>query len=605
MTITQIDLTYDAGGQTVTNTLGYAVRAIGSLDVRVEEYAILLSPNPREGVVGATTQDGILTRTTVAAGSHVDYGYGDLVAQGILNGPAWWCTEQFQFVKKDVGITLGGEIAPFDMEGILATLDGGPGGTQDNVWGHLRIAPTTVVGKTIDGAFWRDIPETAGQTIAVELRATNIAVKDTLDGQPDPDAPGARVWDLVPAGYVLDTASVAPAGFTLAPMPDGSTRISWDTNLPAADVTGMNPGEVPTPYVSRLFSYRMTSPHLTPGRVALPRAQVSTGADFTAEAHSEEPLMDVLRVEMPPGADAGPGYVAVEGDTIAFTAAASTDPNGDALRYRWDFTADGSWDTDWSDLATASAEFGDDFSGTARVEVTDGIFTDTGDASVVVRNADPSIGNVRLTAAGNLTLRVAGEKWHDVTLEVSQGGTSTSVSIVRMPGSPDEQAATLEDVEIDVTQEISIRVIYTPDDDPVNGEPNGADPVWVLFDTPSGTVRLHHTFNVQQQDSYVWTLDDVALQLIGLGLRLSAGASDIGSDDLMFAIDWGDATGASQTVYNDGTGPDPNPSPSVHPISTEISFLVTYAAAGTYTITVLVRDDDGGTSTTTLTVSVG
>ncbi|HEV8595216.1 MAG TPA: hypothetical protein VGR51_06770, partial [Thermoplasmata archaeon] len=33
VTITQIDVTYDAGGQTVTNTLGYAVRAIGSLDV--------------------------------------------------------------------------------------------------------------------------------------------------------------------------------------------------------------------------------------------------------------------------------------------------------------------------------------------------------------------------------------------------------------------------------------------------------------------------------------------------------------------------------------------------------------------------------------------
>ncbi len=606
VTITQVDVTYDSGGQTVTATLGYEVRATGADDVRIEEFAILLSPNPREQVAGApTTQDGILTRTTVPAGGRIVYGYGDLVAQGVLSGPPWWCTEQFQFVKRDVGITLGGEIAPFDMEGVLGTLIADPGGTQGNVWTHLRESPTTVVGKTVDGAFWREIPETAGQTFAVQLRATNIAIKDTQDGMPDPDAPGARVWDLVPAGYTLDLTSVTPAGYSTTTMGDGSTRISWAASLPAADVTGMTAGEVPTPYVSRLFSYRMTTPHLAPGRAALPRADVSVGADFVAEAHSAEPLIDVLRVPMPPVADAGSGYAGVEGDTITFTAAASTDPNGDALQYRWDFTADGTWDTAWSDDPTQPAPFGDDFMGMVRVEVSDGALTDTAEAPLVVRNADPTVDDVRVTTTGNLTLRVAGEKWHDVTMRISSGGTETSISVTRVPGSPDEQAATLEDVEIDITDEVSIVVIYTPEDDPVNGQPTGANPVWVIFTTPNGEVRLHHTFNVNHVDTYVWTLSDIAPQLARLGLRLSTGASDVGSDDLTFTVDWGDGTTSSRTAFNDGVGPDPDPSADVNPITATVSFAAAYASAGTYTIVVTVTDDDGGTVTKTLVLTFG
>ena len=605
ITITQIDLTYDVGGQPVTNTLGYSVANSGTADVQIAEYALLMSPNPRESFVGATTQDGILTKTTVLSGDHVDYGYGDLVAQGILPAPAWWCTEEFQFVKKDIRIALGGEIAPFGLEPALATLVAGFGGTQDTVWRYLRENPSPVVGKTVNGAFWLEIPETAGQTLTVQLRATNIAIKNTQDGLPDPDAPAARVWDAIPAGYTLDPASVSPSGYGTMVMPDGSTRISWDTNLPAADVTGMFAGEAPTPYVSRLFSYKVTTPHLAPGRAVLPRAQISAAADFTAEAHSEVPLMDVFRVPLPPVADAGSAYEGVEGDTITFTAAASTDPNGDALQYRWDFTADGTWDTAWSGDPTRPETFGDDFTGMVRVEVSDGALTDTAEAPVTIRNLDPVPGDVRLTASGSLTLRVAGEKWHDVALEVSQGGTVTSLSVTRMPGSPDEQAATLEDVEIDVTEDLSIRVVYTPEDDPVNGQPNGANPVWVIFTTPDGEVRLHHTFNVRHEDTWVWTLDDVAPQLIGLGLRLTAGASDVGSDDLTFTVDWGDGTTASSTTYNDGVGPDPDPSPSVNPITATASFAVAYAGAGTYTITVTVADDDGGSTTTTLVVTLG
>jgi hypothetical protein len=443
------------------------------------------------------------------------------------------------------------------------------------------------------------------QSLEVDLRATNLAIKNTQDGAPDPDAPTARVWDIVPAGYTIDLSTIHPAGYTTATMPDGSTRISWNVALPAADITGRSPGGVPTPYVSKSFGYTMRLPHVAPGRVALPRALVSVGADFTAEANSEQPVMDVTRVELPPVASAGGGYAGFEGDTIAFSAAASTDPNGDPLTFRWDFTADGTWDTGWVSDPTASMPFGDDFAGRARVEVSDGTMTSIAEAPVTVQTVAPTLDGLRATAVGNLTLRVAGEKWHDVTLRVAQAGTAWLVSVTRMPGSPDDQAATLEEVEIDVTEDVSITVVYTPDDDPVNGQPNGANPVWVIFNTTGGEVRLQHTFNVQHPDTWVWTLDDVAPQLIGIAVHLSMTTADPGSDDLAFSVDWGDGTTTDATVYNDGVGPDPYPSVDLRAIVATQAFSKAFAAAGTYTVTVTVTDDDGGSATASLVVRVG
>ncbi|MEK6850921.1 MAG: PKD domain-containing protein, partial [Candidatus Thermoplasmatota archaeon] len=329
--IEQVDITYNS----VTYvSLGYQVRNTGSANVLISDFVVLLSPNPRQGVYGATAQDGVLTKTTVPATGLVDYSYGDLVVQGTLPSPPWWCTEQFQFVRTGVLITLGGEILPFAMESDVNTLTLD---TQPRIWEHLRTVPSPVVGKTVDGAFWKEIPETAGQLLRVEVRATNIAIKDTTDAVPDPDAPTAVVWDVVPAGYTVVAGSITPSGYAETPLPDGSTRISWPANLPAADITGWVAGDAPTPYPSRKYAYEMSTPHLMPGRTNLPRAMVSANNDFTAEAHSALPVMDVFAVPMPPVADAGTSYEGYEGDTITFSAAASTDPNGDALTYRWDF----------------------------------------------------------------------------------------------------------------------------------------------------------------------------------------------------------------------------------------------------------------------------
>src|SRR6266581_2864625 len=150
ISIHQVDLSYHSGGQTVTAPLGYEVRNSGSVSVVIDEHAVFLSPNPRENRDPAdTSQDAILTYDTIPPNGAVDFGYGDFVANGILAGPAWWCSEAFQYVKSGVSIALGGEIAPFALTSLLGTLQGGSGGTQDQLWEHLASVPTLVVGKTV------------------------------------------------------------------------------------------------------------------------------------------------------------------------------------------------------------------------------------------------------------------------------------------------------------------------------------------------------------------------------------------------------------------------------------------------------------------------
>lgn len=92
----------------------------------------------------------------------------------------------------------------------------------------------------------------------------------------------------------------------------------------------------------------------------------------------------------PPIADAGGPYDGVEGTSIVFTASGSTDPDGDPVTFRWDFDNDGIWDTGWSDDPVAEHTYGDDYTGVARVEVSDGTGTDIASAVVTVLNVAPT-----------------------------------------------------------------------------------------------------------------------------------------------------------------------------------------------------------------------
>jgi len=230
-----------------------------------------------------------------------------------------------------------------------------------------------------------------------------------------------------------------------------------------------------------------------------------------------------------------------------------------------------------------------------------------GSATLLVRvaNLDPSIVSITATGTAAARLRVAGEKWHDVSIELYHGGNLVaSGSVLRVPGSPDDQSLDLGTFTFDAFRSLTARVVYTPLDDVINGQVWGADPAWIILTGAAGEIRLHHTFNVRHTDTWVWE-PDLHPALAATGLTFTAGTRDAGSDDLQMLWDFDDGTQITTTHYNDGVAPDPLKSPfGVFPFSASSVVTHAYLVAGTYTITLTVRDDDGGSTVLAFTFTV-
>jgi uncharacterized repeat protein (TIGR01451 family) len=140
--------------------------------------------------------------------------------------------------------------------------------------------------------------------------------------------------------------------------------------------------------------------------------------------------------------------------------------------------------------------------------------TDQADVVVTapVMTLEKTAGDVTIDAyiIADFELRVAGEKWHNVILELYDGNVSADFAeVVRYPGSPDEQAVTLFDVKISLLGDFWAIIKYTPMDDPINGQIWGDNPVWLTMRFPDGDyVRLFHNFNVRHNHTWIWIIDD-------------------------------------------------------------------------------------------------
>jgi len=92
-----------------------------------------------------------------------------------------------------------------------------------------------------------------------------------------------------------------------------------------------------------------------------------------------------------PTADANGPYIGDEGSPITFDASGSVDPEAMPMEYRWDFDGDDIWDTDWTTSPYAECTWGDDYSGTVKLEVRDEIGkTDISTATVAINNVAPT-----------------------------------------------------------------------------------------------------------------------------------------------------------------------------------------------------------------------
>jgi hypothetical protein len=323
-----------------------------------------------------------------------------------------------------------------------------------------------------------------------------------------------------------------------------------------------------------------------------------------------------------------PVYTVDEGTPVTLIAYA-TDPGSDDLTFRWSW-GDGTPDTVmtyynngaspdpypsyWYGVSPFSATnaathvYGDDGHYNVTLTVTD---DDNGTTvsykQVVVRNVDPTVTIDAAYADAEIGLRVAGRKWNNVSMDLYEDGTLVgSVSIERLPGSPNDQMAWIP-ITLDLTKTYNATVFYIPEDPPKIG----GNPIWIYIKFPDGSVgEIHHTFNVQQsmiRDSDHWNHVepwevDINAGLIGHNITLVGTATDPGSDDLGFK--WSFL--ATTTWYrNDGTvgtfPTDPYPSPwGTFPFSA--TDTVTHIYSGSETIILTVYDDDGGMGTATLSL---
>jgi PKD repeat protein len=89
---------------------------------------------------------------------------------------------------------------------------------------------------------------------------------------------------------------------------------------------------------------------------------------------------NVVSGNQPPNADAGGPYYASVSDAIPFDGSRSSDTEGMIEGYRWDFTNDGTYDTEWLISATTTHSYASFGTYTVKLEVkddTDGTDTDT------------------------------------------------------------------------------------------------------------------------------------------------------------------------------------------------------------------------------------
>ena len=225
-----------------------------------------------------------------------------------------------------------------------------------------------------------------------------------------------------------------------------------------------------------------------------------------------------------PAASAGGPYAGIEGSAIGFTGAGSTDPDGDALSYAWDF-GDGAGGTG----ATPTHAYADNGTYTVQVIASDPYgAADTAAATVNVNNAPPVITSlttraspvaVGVTLSIGVTFTDAGTAdTHTLTVDWGDGTTGSSATHAYASAGLYTVTATVQDDDGGVATRAATDFIVVFD--PSAGFATGGG--W--FTTPSG--KAHFAFVVRYQDGVIGRGASVDFQVQGSDLALSSESVD-------------------------------------------------------------------------------
>ncbi|HKZ64451.1 MAG TPA: PKD domain-containing protein, partial [Thermoplasmata archaeon] len=275
----------------------------------------------------------------------------------------------------------------------------------------------------------------------------------------------------------------------------------------------------------------------------------------------------------------GGPYSAPEGSTITFDGGGSTDSDGDPLTYRWDFDGDGTWDTPSSSNPTATFTWGDDWTGTALLEVSDGELTDTSGSSVTVFNVAPTIALAVIPSGDEadalvFEVQVTDPGSDDILYTWSGDCTGWSAPVL-YPNDPSTVPDPDPSPDVHPRDVTDAQTIVCGDD---------AVFAWNLKveDDDAGITTSGGTFSVSNLAPGLTILPpDFVAEDEGVAWTLTAAAEDPGSDDLTFTWTWELGPTESTTYYNDGASPDPDASPGgTFPFAATDSSTHTYGDDG-------------------------
>ncbi len=278
------------------------------------------------------------------------------------------------------------------------------------------------------------------------------------------------------------------------------------------------------------------------------------------------------------------------------------------LSYEWDKDAgvdsDGDGDT-VNDIdatgPTPTLVYGDDGNYTLTLTVVDSLDrTASAQTYVTVLNVPPTVEEANCNISrpdAEVRARIAGEKWHDVVVAFYEGGIETNnVTMVRTPGSPNDQEAFLGKVSETSGVNYSVTMWFSPDDDPINGHPGGATPAWVVLEFEDGhNASTHHLFNVNHPESWTWSISNLLDNVDSKRVVCEAIASDPGSDDLTFHWEFSDGTNLTSYYPNLG---------GTFPVQISDAVMHEFQGSGASTVVLIVTDDDGGSTTRILSLLV-